>query len=77
MLRYLTEHKQMDKLLNRELHLTTFDDHELLNALPFHIHSIKQNHEQIAHATFALIRQKLQGKKPESSMVECEVIWRD
>lgn len=76
-LRYLTEHKQMDKLLNRELHLTTFDDHELLNALPFHIHSIKQNHEQIAHATFALIRQKLQGKKPESSMVECEVIWRD
>ena len=76
-LRYLTEHKQMDKLLNRELHLTTFDDHDLLNALPFHIHSIKQNHEKIAQTTFALIRQKLQGKKTESSMVDCQIIWRD
>lgn len=76
-LRYLTEHKLMDKLLNRELHLATFDDHHLLNALPFHIHSIKQNHEQIAHEIFATIRQKLQGKKPENVTVECEVIWRD
>lgn len=76
-LRYLTEHKLMDKLFNRELHLATFDDHHLLNALPFHIHSIKQNHEQIAHEIFATIRQKLQGKKPENVTVECEVIWRD
>ncbi|MDH2998874.1 transcriptional regulator [Pasteurellaceae bacterium LFhippo2] len=76
-LRYLTEHKQMDKLLNRELHLATFDDHDLLNALPFHIHSIKQDHEQIAHRLFAMIRTKLQNKEAESELVDCEVIWRD
>ncbi|OOH91419.1 transcriptional regulator [Pasteurellaceae bacterium 15-036681] len=76
-LRYLTEYKQMDKLLNRELHLATFDDHDLLNALPFHIHSIKQDHEQIAHRLFAMIRTKLQNKEAESELVDCEVIWRD
>lgn len=76
-LRYLTEHRQMDKLLNGELHLATFDDHHLLNALPFRIHSIKQDHERIAQETFVLIRQKLQGKKPNSIQVECEMIWRD
>lgn len=76
-LRYLTEHKLMDKLLNRELHLATFDDHHLLNALPFHIHSIKQNHEQIAEELFAVIRQKLQGKQPENVKVECEIVWRE
>ncbi len=78
-LRYLTKHKQMDKLLNRELHLSTFDDHDLLNALPFHIHSIKQDHEQIAKQIFLLIRQKLQGKQVETEgiRVDCEVIWRD
>ncbi|MDO4699017.1 MAG: LacI family DNA-binding transcriptional regulator, partial [Pasteurellaceae bacterium] len=76
-LRYLTEHRQTDKLLNRELHLATFDDHELLNALPFHIHSIKQNHSQIAHQLFYLIQQKLQGKTPESVVVECDIVWRN
>ncbi len=76
-LRYLTEHKQMDKLLNRTLHLATFDDHDLLNALPFHIHSIKQDHEQIALQTFSLIRRKLQGKLPEKVNVECQIQWRD
>lgn len=76
-LRYLTEHKLMGKLLNRELHLATFDDHVLLDALPFHIHSIKQNHDLIAHEIFATIRQKLQGKKPESVKVECEILWRE
>lgn len=76
-LRYLTEHKQMDKLLNGQLHLATFDDHDLLNALPFHIHSIKQNHQQIAFSLFNLIRQKLQGKPMEQLKVECEIIWRE
>lgn len=76
-LRYLTEHRQMDKLLNRELHLSTFDDHDLLNALPFHIHSIRQNHHLIAEQTFAALRQKLQGKQPESLKIACEVAWRD
>lgn len=76
-LRYLTEHKQMDKLLNRELHLATFDDHDMLNALPFHIHSIKQNHQQIAEQLLALVQQKLQGKSPENQQIACEICWRD
>lgn len=76
-LRYLTEHNQMDKLLEKKLHLATFDDHNLLNALPFHIHSIQQNHEQIAQQTFSLIRRKLQGKMPENIKVECQIRWRD
>lgn len=75
-LQYLTEHQQMAKLLNRQLQLATFDDHALLNALPFHIHSIKQDHEQIARQVFRLIQQLLQDKQPEPVKVECEIIWR-
>lgn len=75
-LRYLTDHKQMDKLISKELHLATFDDHHLLNALPFHIHSIQQNHELIAHRTFELIQEKLKNKQAESVKVDCEIIWR-
>lgn len=75
-LRYLSEQKQMDKLLTGELLLATFDDHQLLNALPFPIHSIKQDHEQIAHRTFEQIRQKLRHNTAENVQVECEIIWR-
>lgn len=76
-LRYLTEHKQMDKLLHRELHLATFDDHHLLDALPFHIHSIQQNHEEIANRTFQLLTEKLQRKSVKNIKVDCEIIWRN
>lgn len=75
-MRYLTEHNQIDKLLTQELHLATFDDHHLLNVLPFHIHSIKQNHYQIAEQTFSLIQQKLADKIVESVKVDCEILWR-
>lgn len=76
-LRYLTEQKQMEALLNRQLHLATFDDHHLLNALPFHIHSIQQNHQQIALQVFAMIRQKLQQEATQNCLIDCEIIWRD
>lgn len=76
-LRYLTEHKQTDKLINRELHLATFDDHQLLDALPFHIHSIAQDHTQIVQQLFGLIRKKLQGgNQVEQIKVESKLIWR-
>lgn len=75
-MRYLTEHKQMDKLLTQELHLATFDDHHFLNALPFHIHSIKQDHQQIAEKTFELIQQRLAEKPILSVKVDCEILWR-
>ncbi|HHW7579733.1 TPA: LacI family DNA-binding transcriptional regulator [Mannheimia haemolytica] len=75
-MRYLTEHQQMDKLLTQELHLATFDDHHLLNALPFHIHSIKQDHQQIAERTFELIQQKLAQQKIDDVKVDCEILWR-
>lgn len=75
-LRYLSEHKQTDKLTKGELHLATFDDHDLLNALPFPIHSIRQNHEQIAHQTFAIVQDKLAGKSTDNALIDCEVVWR-
>lgn len=75
-MRYLTEHRQMDKLLTQELHLATFDDHHFLNALPFHIHSIKQDHNQIAEQTFSLIQQLLAEKSVENVKVDCEILWR-
>lgn len=76
-LRYLTEHQQMAALFNQSLHLSTFDDHDVLNALPFHIHSIQQNHEQIAHKTFELIQQKLNQQKGQNVQVACDIIWRN
>lgn len=76
-LRYLSEHKQTDKLFNQELHLATFDDHHLLNVLPFHIHSIKQDHHQIALSIFSLVRHKLQGKPMGQVTIPCEIVWRD
>lgn len=75
-LRYLTEHKLMGNLVTKELHLATFDDHHLLDALPFHIHSIKQDHETIAKQTFRLINEILQHQTTQSVKIECEIIWR-
>ncbi|QIW15463.1 transcriptional regulator [Pasteurellaceae bacterium RH1A] len=75
-LRYLTEHQLMDKLLSGQLHLTTFDDHKLLNALPFKIHSIGQNHQAIAQAMFGLVERYLKQEKLESHQVACEIFWR-
>lgn len=75
-LRYLTEKNQIHLLFNQQLHLATFDDHDLLNALPFHIHSIKQNHNQIAHQTFELMIEQLRRKETQSIKVPCEIIWR-
>lgn len=77
-LRYLTEHQQMDALLERRFHLATFDDHPLLDALPFHIHSIAQDQEQIINALFAQIQQLLRGKaEVTQTRVEGQMIWRD
>ncbi|MFD1804977.1 substrate-binding domain-containing protein [Pasteurella oralis] len=76
-LRYLTEHQQMDHLLNRQLHLATFDNHDLLNALPFHIHSIKQNHQVIAQQAFATVQQILHGEQTSNIKIDCEIIYRN
>ncbi|MGC6325576.1 substrate-binding domain-containing protein [Pasteurella multocida] len=76
-LRYLTEQKKMDLLLNRQLHLATFDDHDILNALPFHIHSIKQNHPQLAQQIFQHIMRYFAGKKSPNQKIDCDVIYRD
>lgn len=76
-LRYLTEHKQTHLLLQRKLHLATFDDHDLLNALPFHIHSIKQNHQQIAMELFHTIQSHFSNRSLNNSVIDCDVIYRD
>lgn len=77
-LRYLTEHGHIEKLLNQELHLATFDDHQILNALPFHIHSIAQDYEQIVKELFVVVQQKLQNSKEVCDIkVDCRIIWRE
>lgn len=77
-LRYLTEHGQIDKLIQRELHLATFDDYQLLDAVPFHIHSISQDHTQIVQQLFAQIQQTLQGSKEIAHIqLGCRIMWRD
>ncbi|SMB85703.1 transcriptional regulator, LacI family [Pasteurella testudinis DSM 23072] len=76
-LRFLNEKNLLDQLSSRQLHLATFDDYELLNCLPFHINSIRQDHEQIANQLFASIL-KLLGKKPvENKIIPAELCWRD
>lgn len=75
-LRYLTEHHYTNKVLNGELVLATFDDHHMLNALPFKVHSIKQLHEEIAHQAFEMIQARLQGHKVKNQKIACEIIWR-
>lgn len=76
-LRYLTEHQQFSALVERKLHLATFDNHDMLDALPFHIHSIKQNHQEIAHRLFEQIQLRLNQQTNENVSVECEIVWRD
>lgn len=47
-LRYLNEHNLLNALLNKEMRLVTFDNHDLLDCLPLNIDSIAQNSEELA-----------------------------
>lgn len=75
-LRYLSEHQKIDALLQQKMHLATFDDHHLLDALPLHIHSIKQDHPQIAQYLFRAIQDYFDQQKLENGLVDCHIIYR-
>ncbi len=53
----------MDKLLTQETAFIPFDDHHLLNALPFHIHSLSKTTNKLPNVPFELIQQKLAQQK--------------
>ncbi|NBI43414.1 LacI family DNA-binding transcriptional regulator [[Haemophilus] felis] len=76
-LRYISENQKIDALLQKKMHLATFDDHHLLNALPLHIHSIQQDHLQIAQHLFRLIQHYFNQQKLENCLVDCHIIYRD
>ncbi|MGV6988781.1 LacI family DNA-binding transcriptional regulator [Testudinibacter sp. P80/BLE/0925] len=76
-LRFLNEKNLLDHLSSRRLHLATFDDYELLNCLPFHINSIRQDHQQIANQLFASILKLLDKKTVQNKIIPAELCWRD
>lgn len=76
-LRFLNEKNLLDQLSSRQLHLATFDDYELLNCLPFHINSIRQDHEQIAKQLFASILKLLDKKTVNNQIIPADICWRD
>ncbi|NBI13195.1 LacI family DNA-binding transcriptional regulator [[Haemophilus] felis] len=76
-LRYISENQKIDAVLQKKMHLATFDDHHLLNALPLHIHSIQQDHQQIAQHLFRLIQHYFNQQKLENCLVDCHIIYRD
>lgn len=75
-LRYLSQHQKMDWLVERRLHLATFDNHDILDALPFHIHSVEQNHRYIAESLFRHIKAKRANRNEPNEKAECRIIWR-
>ncbi len=45
-LRYLKEHNCLEALVSKEMRLTTFDNHDLLDCLPLNIDSVAQDSEK-------------------------------
>ncbi|TNH02654.1 LacI family DNA-binding transcriptional regulator [Testudinibacter sp. TR-2022] len=76
-LRFLNEHQLLDQLSSQRLHLATFDDYELLNCLPFKIHSIRQDHEKIANELFQAILSLLEQKPIANQIIPAHLCWRD
>lgn len=77
-LRFLNEHHLLHYLTQQKLHLCTFDDYELLNCLPFKIHSIKQQHQYIATELFNMIQAKLDNQSIDNKyIIPAQIIWRD
>ncbi len=75
-LRFLNDHQLLDHLTTGKMHLSTFDDYELLNCLPFKINSIQQNHQKIAQQLFLMLQALLKGEKVSNQIIPAKIIWR-
>lgn len=76
-LHFLNDYKLTQQLIDKRFILATFDDYELLNCLPFHIHSIKQDYPQITQQLFKAIQTALNGSTVESQVIPAQILWRD
>lgn len=56
-LRYLTEHN----MLQADIRLATFDNYDILDCLPFHIHSVEQDCQLIAQTLFEISRTEIRA----------------
>ncbi len=77
-LRYLKEHNCLEALVSKEMRLTTFDNHDLLDCLPLNIDSVAQDSEKIAQTSFQLIRLLLSSQRvtPTSFALDANICWR-
>ncbi|PSW16470.1 transcriptional regulator [Photobacterium rosenbergii] len=77
-LRYLNEHNLLNALLNKEMRLVTFDNHDLLDCLPLNIDSIAQNSEELAKRSFQLIQLLMssQNVTPTAFALDAAIRWR-
>lgn len=75
-LRWLNEKQLLHHLSDGTMHLSTFDDYELLNCLPFKITSIQQNHQKIAHQLFAMVQSLLKQEPVKNQIIPATIIWR-
>ena len=77
-LRYLNEHNQLNALVNKEMRLVTFDNHDLLDCLPLNIDSIAQNSEELASHSFQLIQRLMSNQTiaPTAYALDATIHWR-
>ena len=75
-LRFLNDHHLLDHLTEGKMRLSTFDDYELLNCLPFKINSIQQDHQKIAQQLFLMLQAILQNEEVQNQIIPARIIWR-
>lgn len=73
-LRYLTEHN----MLQADIRLATFDNYDILDCLPFHIHSVEQDCQLIAQTLFETSRALIQApdRRSETRVLPAKVHFR-
>ncbi len=77
-MRYLNEHKMLNSLMDKTLHLATFDNYELLDNLSLGVNSIKQDSKLIAEKLFSMVVKVLNDEPiQESYTVQPKIIVRD
>lgn len=76
-LRFLNDHQLLNQLTLGKMHLSTFDDYELLNCLPFKINSIQQDHQEIAKQLFQMVKAILDNQPVENKIIPARIIWRN
>ncbi len=78
-MRYLKQNDLLPQLIAGEMHLATFDNHELLDCLPMDVDSIAQSSELMASSAFAILRrigEKETQNEPSQRFIPAMFHWR-